>query len=131
MTAHWVTAYIGWPYQRCAQGPEYWDCWSFVRHVQKARYGRDVPFMPSPTSWGGVAKAIPQWAAQFGWNPTETPRDGDAVFLARLKDPTHVGIWVADLKVTLHCPIGGSVLHDARHLAAAQWRVRGYFTPGS
>ena len=63
------------------------------------------------------------------WPIGETPRDGDAVFLSRMKDPTHVGIWIASLKATLHCAVGGSVLHDTRHLAIAQWRVRGYFTP--
>ena len=67
--------------------------------------------------------------AQLGWRPTETPRDGDVVFLSHMKDPTHVGIWIADLKSVLHCAVGGSVLYDARHLAIAQWRVRGFFTP--
>lgn len=126
---HWVTQYVGWPYERCAQGPDLWDCWSFVRHVQKERYGREVPFMASPASWGSVARAIPEWAAQFGWKSTDAPRDGDAVILSRMKDPTHIGVWIGDLKAVLHCPEGGSVLHDARHLAASQWRIRGYFTP--
>ena len=126
---HWTALYLGLPYERGAQGPELWDCWSFVCHVQRERYGREVPALPSPASWGAVARAMPEWAAQLGWRPTETPRDGDAVFLSRMKDPTHVGIWIADLKSVLHCAVGGSVLHDARHLAMAQWRVRGYFTP--
>lgn len=125
---HWAAAYIGLPYRRGAQGPELWDCWSFFRRVQAERYGRAVPFMPSPPSWGAVARAIPQWAAEFGWRETAMPRDGDAVFLSRMKDPTHVGIWIADLNATLHCAAGGSVLHEARHLTAALWRVRGYFT---
>jgi hypothetical protein len=126
---HWTASYIGWGYERCAQGPELWDCWSFFRHVQLEKYGRDLPLLPSPPSWNAVAKAVPGWAAQFGWRSTETPVDGDAVFLSRMKDPTHVGIWIADVKATLHCAVGGSVLHDARHLDIAQWRVRGYFTP--
>jgi hypothetical protein len=126
---HWVKQYVGWPYQRCAQGPELWDCWSFFRHVERERYARDVPFLPSPASWAGVAQAVVNWAGKCDWRPTDMPRDGDAVILSRLRDPTHVGIWIADLKAVLHCAVGGSVLHDARHLAAAQWRVRGYFTP--
>lgn len=126
---HWASSYIGWPYERCAQGPDLWDCWSFVRHIQREQYGREVPFAPSPTDWRAVIAAIPTWAAEFGWRQTQTPRDGDAVFMSRMRDPSHVGVWIGDLKSVLHCPAGGSVLHDARHLAVAQWRVRGYFTP--
>lgn len=126
---HWTTPFIGWPYERGAQGPDNWDCWSFVCHLQRERYGREIPPLPSPASWGGVARAMPEWAAQLGWRPTQAPRDGDAVFLSRMRDPTHIGIWIGDLKATLHCAVGGSVLHDARHLAMAQWRIRGYFTP--
>lgn len=126
---HWATPYIGWPYQRGAQGPELWDCWSFFRHVQRAHYGRDIPLLSTPPSWREIARAFPEWASQYGWKHRLVPRDGDAVFLARMREPTHVGVWLGDLKATLHCCEGGSVLHDARHLAAAQWRVRGYFTP--
>jgi cell wall-associated NlpC family hydrolase len=125
---HWTAGYIGWAYQRLGQGPDVWDCWAFFRYVQRERYGRDLPLLPSPPSWGAVARAMPAWAAQFGWREVEQPRDGDAVFLSRMKDPTHIGVWVADVKAVLHCHDGGSVLHDARHLAMAQWRVRGYFS---
>ena len=126
---HWTTSYIGARYERGAQGPTAWDCWSFARWVQKAHFGRDVPFQPTPASLGSIAKAMPAWAEEFGWRPTEKPTDGDAVFLSILKHPTHVGIWVADLKSVLHCPEGCSMLHDAFHLKAAGWRVRGYFAP--
>jgi hypothetical protein len=97
--------------------------------VQREHYGRDIPLLPSPTSWGAVARAVPNWAAKYGWRAITSPRDGDAVLMSQTTEPTHVGIWIGDLKATLHCPVGGSVLHDARHLAAAQWRVRGYYTP--
>src|SRR5512144_1436743 len=108
---HWATAYIGWPYERGAQGPELWDCWSFFRRVQGERFGREIPLLATRPSWREIAQAFPAWSGQYGWHPVAKPRDGDAVFLARLRDPTHVGIWVADLKATLHCCEGGSVLH--------------------
>jgi cell wall-associated NlpC family hydrolase len=128
---HWATSFIGFEYRRGAQGPLEFDCWSFFRHVQRARFGREVPALPIPNSWRAIAEGIPFWAAQIGLKQTGTPQDGDAVFLARLRDPTHIGIWVGDLRSVLHCCEGGSVLHDARHLAAAQWRVGGYFSPSS
>lgn len=126
---HWATPFIGWEYVRGAQGPEAWDCWSFFREVERQRFGRDLPAVPSPPSLRQIARAMPEWAGSFGWHVTTAPRDGDAVFLARLRDPTHIGVWVADLASVLHCAEGGSVLHDARHLAAGLWRRRGYFTP--
>lgn len=125
---HWASSYIGWPYQRGAQGPDAWDCWSFFRAVQRDHYGRSIPELPTPPSWREIMQAFPAWSAAHGWHQTTSPRDGDAVFLSRLRDPTHVGVWLADLKAVLHCCEGGSVLHDARHLAAAQWRVRGYYS---
>lgn len=126
---HWAAPFVGWPYRRGAQGPQAWDCWSFFREVERARYGRELPLLPSPPSLREIARAMPDWARAFGWRVTTAPRDGDAVFLARLRDPTHIGVWLADLGAVLHCCEGGSVLHDPRHLAAAQWRVRGHFTP--
>jgi hypothetical protein len=127
--SHWAASYVGWPYERGAQGPDAWDCWSFFRRVQCEHYGRDVPLLPAPPTWRDIARAFPTWSAAMGWHETTAPRDGDAVFMARLREPTHVGVWLADLQATLHCPAGGSVLHDARHLAAGLWRVRGYYSP--
>lgn len=129
MNAHWAARYVGWPYRLGAQGPDCWDCWSFLRAVERERFGRDLPPLPSPPTLQAIASAMPTWAAAFGWRESERARDGDAVFLSRLKTPTHIGVWVDDLRSVLHCAEGGSVLHDARHLRDAQWRVRGIFTP--
>jgi cell wall-associated NlpC family hydrolase len=129
MTLHWSAAYLGWPYRLGAQGPDVWDCWSFFRHVEAVRFGRDLPELPTPPTLLEIARIMPTWAASFGWTSTDTPRDGDAVFLSQLRTPTHIGVWLGDVRAVLHCAMGGSVLNDARHLAAAQWRVRGYFTP--
>ena len=126
---HWATIYVGLPYAVGAQGPEFWDCWSFFRRIQGERYGREIPLLPTPPSWREIAKAFPAWSIEYGWHETKTPRDGDAVFMSRMRDPTHVGIWLADLGAVLHCCEGGSVLHYPRHLAAAQWRVRAYYSP--
>lgn len=127
---HWAARFVGWPYAPGAQGPVEWDCFAFFRAVQREQFGRDVPLVPSPVSWGGVAKAIPASAKEFGWLPTEDPKDGDAVILSRMREATHLGVWVADLKSALHCAEGsGSVLHTARHLTAAGWRVRGFYSP--
>ncbi len=126
---HWAEKYLGVGYERGAQGPKVYDCWSFFRWLQRERFSRELPAHATPPSIGGIAKAMPRWAAEFGWEPVEVPSDGDAVFMSQLKVTTHIGVFVGDLKAVLHCPEGGAVLHDARHLAAAQWRLRGYFRP--
>ncbi len=126
---HWVQTFLDVGYERGATGPKVYDCWSFFRWVQREQFGRELPAHATPLSVAGIAKAMPVWAAEFGWAPVEEPIDGDAVFLSQVKVTTHIGIWIDDLRAVLHCPEGGAVLHDARHLVAARWRVRGHFRP--
>lgn len=126
---HWTTAFLGVGYARGGQGPQDYDCWSFFRWVQREHFGRHLPAHATPPSLGGIAKAMPKWAGEFGWRITLKPGDGDAVFLSTLKMPTHIGVWIGDLQTVLHCSEGGAVLHDAFHLKIAAWRVRGFYTP--
>jgi hypothetical protein len=127
---HWTTGFLGFGYGLGAQGPEAYDCWSFFRMVQRERFGREVPFHQAPASLNAIRKALEVGPNDCGWRETKAPLDGDAVLMSMLRHPTHIGIWVADLWSVLHCAAGsGSVLHDARHLAMAQWRSRGFYTP--
>ena len=127
---HWTSQFLGAGYSLGAQGPREFDCWSFFRRVQREQFGREVPFHQAPDSLNAIRKALEAGPADCGWRETKTPRDGDAVLLSMLRHPTHIGIWVGDLKAVLHCASGiGSTLHDARHLAMAQWRIRGFYTP--
>lgn len=126
---HWTEAFLDVGYERGGQGPKAYDCWAFFRWVQRERFGRDLPAHATPPSLGGIARAMPVWAGEFGWQQVEKPKEGDAVFLSALKMSTHIGIWVADARAVLHCPEGGAVLHGARHLAATGWRLRGYYAP--
>lgn len=128
---HWTERFLGIGYARGGDGPQAYDCWNFARWVQREHFGRDVPFMPTPASHGSIAKVMDPWAVEFGWRRVETPADGDAVFLACLREPTHVGIWVGDLKAVLHCSLGGAALHTPFHLSAFGWRVCGYFRAGT
>lgn len=126
---HWSERFMGVGYEKGAQGPDLYDCWSHFRWVQREQFGRDVPFAPSPRSRGATARAMPVWAAEFGWSETATPICGDAVFLSYWTVPTHVGVYVDDVREpsVLHCPQGGVALHSLFHLKAARWRVRAYY----
>lgn len=126
---HWTERFLGVGYARGGQGPDSYDCWSYFRWVQRTAFGRDVPFMPTPMSRGSIARVMPAWAAEFGWVPVERPDTGDAVFMANMLHPTHVGIWVGDLKepAVLHCPEGGAALHRRAHLEMARWRIHAFY----
>lgn len=126
---HWTQDFLGVGYARGGEGPTAYDCWHYWRWVQRERYGREVPAYATPPSIGSIAKAMPAWAAEFGWRPVSKPDDGDAAFLCTFKMPTHIGVWVDDLKSVLHCPEGGAVLHDGFHLKVAGWTLRGFFRP--
>lgn len=128
----WTERFLGVGYKRGGQGPDVYDCWSFFRWVQRERFGRDVPFMPTPASRGSIARAMPEWAAEFGWRrlaDEEARETGDAVFMANMLHPTHVGVWVADLPewAVLHCPEGGAALHRRAHLDMARWRLHAFY----
>lgn len=126
---HWSERFLRFGYRRGATGPDLFDCWSFFRLVQREQFGRDVPFHPSPHGLRAIAAAMPDWAAEFGWRSTEAPETGDAVFMSFWRHPTHVGVYVADLREAsvLHCPEGGAALHSLSSLEMARWKVRALY----
>ncbi len=126
---HWSEKFLDLGYERGGQGPTRYDCWGYLRHVQKAQFGIEIPYMPTPKSIGAIVRTMEPWARQFGWERVEMPTNGDVVFLSTFRDPTHVGIYVGDLKkpAVLHCPEGGAALHTFGHLTQLRWRLRGYF----
>lgn len=130
---HWSEKYLDLRYERGGEGPEAYDCWAFARLVQREQFDRTVPAMPSPEGVRSIARVMKPWAEQLGWNSVEAPETGDAVFLANFLHPSHVGIWVGDLSPprVLHCQQGGVFLHTKAHLAAASWRIHGFYRPVS
>lgn len=128
---HWSERFLVYGYKNGAEGPLLYDCWSFFRLVQKEQFGREVPFMPSPASRGATARAMPEWAGSFGWTPIAADQvaTGDAVFMSFLKQATHVGVYVGDVREPsiLHCPEGGPGLHTVRKLKDTHWRLRSYW----
>jgi hypothetical protein len=125
---HWSERFLAVSYARDGNGPQAYNCWNYARWVAREQYGRNVPFIPTPASRGSIAKAMEPWAAELGWEKVDAPGDGDAVFLACLRQPTHVGVWVGDLNRVLHCSEGaGPALHDLFHLKTFGWRVCGFY----
>jgi hypothetical protein len=102
-----------------------------VRWVQLEQFGRQVPYMPAPASLGAIAKALPSWAADFGWRAVDEPRD------RRRRVHRHAcgsrrtsGSMSATScrQRMLHCPEGGAACHEpAASARIAGWSIRGFY----
>lgn len=127
---HWAAAYIGLPYSRDATGPREFNCWSFFRHVQSERYGRDLPEIPHPHALFPLVRTFETHAERARWFRVAAPQDGDAVLMRRGRVPIHVGIWIGDVGAggILHCAEGsGVVFQRLDALRFNGFEVEGYY----
>lgn len=105
---HWAGQYIGLPWQSGAQGPEAFDCWALVRHIQRERYGRDLPVIDVDAhDLGAVRAAFREHPERARWRRVDPPQDGDCVLTHRGGQADHVGVYL-DIDA-------GRVLHAIRH----------------
>ena len=73
------------------------DCFYWFRAIQAAEYGREI--LPLHLGNGSDASLVHgamramagDIAGRLGWAPTETPVDGDAVFMGQKLRPHHIG----------------------------------------
>ncbi|MBF0355951.1 MAG: C40 family peptidase [Alphaproteobacteria bacterium] len=126
---HWAFAYIGLPWSATGDGPGSFHCWALVRHVQKERFGRDLPAIPNPEDLFAIAKHFRDHPERRRWAMAETPQEGDCVLMRQARYPVHVGIWLSvDGGKVLHAIQGlGVVAQSPASLAAHGWRVEGYY----
>lgn len=108
---HWAAGLIGKPWKRGAPGPDAFDCWQLVRHVQLTRFGVEMPILAigADTNWTGLRAMInrTQWGKAEG-----LAREGDVATM-KGSDGAHVGVVInADgyTPVLLHC-IGSESHH--------------------
>lgn len=103
--SHWATPLIGKPWRYGAQGPDEFDCWGFVRFVQREYYEVNLPDVLVPDTWPAVRKLLEHHEEHKRWNKVEAPDDGDIVMMARNKIPVHVGIALRanNTQGVLHC----------------------------
>lgn len=92
---HWSAAFTGKPWAAGATGPDAFDCWGLVRHVQRERYGRDLAHLAVPSDgqqWRTVREVV-QWS---GWaRVVDAPREGDALLMLDPFGDPHIGVVVA------------------------------------
>lgn len=125
---HWCTQFIGRRYDVAGEGPDAFNCWSFFRHVQRERFGRDLPPLPQVATVTGFMRSFRDRTAGYGWRKLgkgEKRAEGDTVLMGHNTRPHHIGIWVAVAPPSvLHCVEGmGSVLHTPFDLRIAGWLI--------
>lgn len=127
---HWAMEYIGKPWVYGAKGPDFYDCWGFVCHVQSSKYGIETLLVESPKTWTEARDQIKNHPERQRWLQVETPVDGDVVLMARNKIPVHVGVVIIanDRIGILHCAQGcGVVFQSKKELAVSGWGSMTYF----
>lgn len=133
MIAHWAGQYIGQRWESGANGPDAWDCGTFVRHVQRTHYGRAIPHaFADASNIHAVVRALA--GLDLGdWDEMPAPRDGDGVILAHARYGSHVGVWIdVDGGGVLHCQNGAGVIFTpAAKLAPSGWGRVKFYRPGA
>ncbi len=126
---HWAAAYIGLPWEATANGPRAYNCWSFVRHVQKAHFGLDLPEIPNPEDLRLLAESFRDHPERARWKNVGLPQEGDCVLLRMSRVPIHVGVWLCEMGGgVLHCARGAGVVYqrlDALDLNG--WKIAGFY----
>ena len=114
---HWATQYITCGWKSGATGPDYYDCRSFFRHVQKEHFGRDVPEIGINAEdlrelTAAFKVGVPEVTDKHGWEEVPVPHNGDAVLLGNGPVGQHVGIvlMIDGTIGVLHCARKGGVL---------------------
>lgn len=131
---HWANAYIGDPYSDTGEPPGY-NCWSLVRHVQRAHYGRNVPLIaPQSLEVRELARLFDRHPELQHWQRLPdgaTVPDGAVCLMSHNRAPHHCGLWLdVDGGRVLHAERGAGVTApDLATLRATGWRVVGWFVP--
>jgi cell wall-associated NlpC family hydrolase len=116
---------LGKPWRVGAKGPDAYDCWGLVQHVERELAGRDLcDASDPPTNVKQLARYVANHPAMRQWREVERPVHLGPVLLAHINHPFHVGVYLdIDGGVLLHCQFGTGVTVDSLlALRHAGWR---------
>lgn len=125
----WILKYLGKGYQRGADGPDAFDCWSLVKAIYQDELGLDLPSYDSELSTLGITHAMGlNHDGRYGFRDVTGQDYGnfDIVLLKRGSFAHHAGILVyADKWCLLHAVSGvGVILTDLNFLAQSQLTIQ-------
>jgi len=92
MSAAEFIPYIGLPYLPNGRGPDAYDCWGLLRHIQARHFNTPMPEVPIGDA--EATRQIFETKVNMGdWVAVDMPRHGDGVLLRGGRHP-HVGVWL-------------------------------------
>lgn len=129
---HWAFDYVGKPWKFGGSGPDEFDCWGFVRWVQRHHYGIEMSDVEYKNDdWKDAARALNEDSERDSWSLVGIPGDGDLVLMARSRLPVHIGVWIKanGTEGILHCVQGvGVSFLRRRDLRLSGWGSFQYYT---
>lgn len=131
--SHWALKYIG-----KSWGDET-DCLYWFRTISMEQFGVNVPIcghIDHSTKFSMVKSAMKEMStdilSNYGYKQTQSPDEGDAVFLTQRNNPHHIGMVLflngGEMHV-LHAldGIGQVVISNRGDLALNGWKIESYW----
>ncbi len=125
-SGHWAEVYVGMPYE----APEN-DCAGFVVRVMREVFGREIGLPTArEASLRGQSRQILAYRDVVA-EPTENPREGDAVLMYGRGRLCHIGVFcrIAGRPMVLHAMRSARqvTLHRIRDLEALGLKLEGFY----
>lgn len=128
MIPAWCEPFTRFQYSDKGRGPLTFDCWGFVRHIEREQFGvADLPDLvteyPSAEDHRSVAEVVERYEAELAtsWRRSEWPQPGDIIILNIAGMPWHCGVAVGG-DWMMHMLKGVNV--GVEHFTREPWRNR-------
>lgn len=109
MNVEQMNEYIGIPWKKDGNGPDAYNCWTFLAHMQRVHFGVEMPLV-TPGDAAGSAAVHEARLRSGEWVIVKQPKHGDGCLLKGGMSP-HVGLYL-DIENggVLHCMEGAGVV---------------------
>jgi len=126
-----VSELIGRPYKSGSMGPDTFDCWGLLRHVQKLCFDREVQAIVPPedeSDLRALVYFIKNHPEHQNWVKVAEPVHGGAVEMSSSSHPHHIGVYLdIDGGGILHCSNAGVTFDRIFTLTVSGWRKMVYY----
>lgn len=104
-----------------------WDCWGLLRAVYAEQFGIELPLFAGEYETAEDYEAIGLLYEQEvgSWEQVTQPREGDAVWMSVLGQPSHVGVYLSGPSLLHALPTGTRI--DRINSHSWQRRIRAYY----
>jgi hypothetical protein len=141
--AAFLNSLIGKRWAANARGPEAYDCFHLMAHIERTLAGRDVGdlSMPPDPSWSWMVQAVEAHPARKRWREVPIGKMGvvkaadlSVVLMARRNNPAHVGVWLKPETVVIHAEQtrdndGRVVCDSLANLHVKGWQKLRFYEP--